>query len=54
LGLLSLFVLASALIGLTQVNRLVKKTGRQSIIVLIIAIVLFLSFLILPLKYAAF
>ena len=49
--LLSGFIFLSALIGLTQVNRIVKKTGRQSIIVFIISIVLFASFVIIPLKY---
>ncbi|TNV79501.1 hypothetical protein FGO68_gene11049 [Halteria grandinella] len=49
---MGIFIFLSALLGLKQVNRLVKKTGRQSIIVFIISFVLFTSFMILPFKYA--
>ena len=50
--LLSLFIWVSTLAGITQVNKLLKKTGRQSIIVAITAVVLLISFLVLPFKYA--
>ena len=49
---MGLLIFLSALIGLTYVNRLVKATGRQSIIVFIVSFVLFISFVILPFKYA--
>ena len=45
------FTLVAAYIGITQVNRIVKITGRQSIIVSILAVVLVISCLSLPLKY---
>eukprot|EP00347_Sterkiella_histriomuscorum_P014430 403360891 len=45
-------VLFTAIIGLSVVERVVKKSGRQSIIVFIISFVLLISFLVLPLKYA--
>jgi hypothetical protein len=46
----TLIVIASV-ISLTQVNKLITLTGRQSIIVLILALVLFISFVSLPLKF---
>ena len=48
---LGIFVCISAFIGLTQVNRIVKITGRQSIIVITLSIVLFVAFFSLPAKY---
>ncbi len=49
--LIGIFILGSAYLGLKQVNAIVKKTGRQSVIVFIMAFVLLVSFLILPAKY---
>ncbi len=51
-GFLSVFIFVSGLLGLTYVNKLVKYTGRQSVIVFILTFVLFSAFLLLPLKYA--
>ena len=48
---LGVFVLAGSLLGIKQVNRIVKLTGRQSIIVISLTVVLVLSMITLPLKY---
>jgi hypothetical protein len=45
------FIFLSSYLGLIQVARLVKKTGRQSIIIFVMAFVFIVSFLILPVKY---
>lgn len=45
------FVALGSAIGLTQVNKIVKVTGRQSVIVMVLTGVLFISFFCLPLKY---
>lgn len=48
---LGIFTFMGSYLGITQVNRLVKITGRQSIIVFTLALVLGISFIALPLKY---
>jgi hypothetical protein len=48
---LGFFVLAGSLLGITQVNRIIKLTGRQSIIVISLTVVLLLAMISLPLKY---
>ena len=48
---LGVFILIASYIGLTQVNRIIKLTGRQSIIVIALAFVLFMSFIMLPIRY---
>ena len=48
---LGVFILIASYIGLTQVNRIIKLTGRQSIIVIALAFVLFTSFIMLPIRY---
>ena len=48
---LGVFVLAGSILGITQVNRIIKLTGRQSIIVISLTVVLLLSMISLPLKY---
>ena len=45
------FIFLSSYLGLIQVARIVKKTGRQSIIIFVMAFVFIVSFLILPVKY---
>ena len=47
-----IFILVSAVLGLTSVNNIVKKNGRSSIIIFTISFVLLASFIILPVKYA--
>jgi uncharacterized membrane protein YfcA len=49
---IGVLILVSSLVGLTLVNSVVKKTGRQSVIVFILAFVIFATFLLLPFKYA--
>ena len=49
--LIGTFILLSSYLGLIQVAKLVKKTGRQSIIIFVMAFVFIVSFLILPVKY---
>ncbi|TNV71785.1 hypothetical protein FGO68_gene6593 [Halteria grandinella] len=46
-----IFTFTGSYLGLTQVNRIVKITGKQSIIVFTLALVLGISFIALPLKY---
>jgi hypothetical protein len=48
---IGVFQVLASYLGVTQVNRLVKITGRQSIIVIVLAFVLFISFISLPIKY---
>ena len=48
---IGIFILLSAILGLTQVKEIVKRTGRESIVVFAISFVLFVSFIILPVKY---
>jgi hypothetical protein len=45
------FIFLSSYLGLIQVARVVKRTGRQSIIIFVMAFVFIVSFLILPVKY---
>ena len=45
------FQIIASYIGVTQVNRIIKLTGRQSIIVISLAVVLFIAFFSLPIKY---
>jgi hypothetical protein len=45
------FIFLSSYIGLIQVARVVKRTGRQSIIIFVMAFVFIVSFIILPVKY---
>jgi uncharacterized membrane protein YfcA len=52
LAFTGVFILLSAVLGLTSVNKIVKKTGRSSIIIYIISLVLMASLIILPVKYA--
>jgi uncharacterized membrane protein YfcA len=49
--ILGIFTFTGSYLGITQVNRLVKITGRQSIIVFMTALVLAIAFVALPLKY---
>ena len=42
---------ASALVGIVVVNRLVQKSGKQSIIAIILAGVLVLALILLPINY---
>jgi uncharacterized membrane protein YfcA len=49
--LIGLFIFLSSYLGLIQVAKIVKKTGRQSIIIFVMAFVFIVSFLILPVKY---
>lgn len=48
---LGMFVLIGSFIGIHYVNKVIKITGRQSIIVIALAGVLLMSFVTLPLKY---
>jgi uncharacterized membrane protein YfcA len=48
---LGLIQLVAAYLGVTQVNRIVKLTGRQSVIVMILTFVLFIALISLPVKY---
>ena len=48
---LGLIQLLGAYLGVTQVNRIVKLTGRESVIVIILTLVLFIALLSLPVKY---
>ena len=48
---LGVFVLVGSILGIKQVNRIIKLTGRQSIIVISLTVVLLLSMISLPLKY---
>jgi uncharacterized membrane protein YfcA len=48
---LGLIQLLGAYLGVTQVNRIVKLTGRESVIVIILTFVLFIALLSLPVKY---
>ena len=49
--IVGVFILLSAALGLTSVNKIVKKTKRESIVVFAISFVLLTSFVILPVKY---
>ena len=49
--MIGIFIFLSSYLGLIQVARLIKKTGRQSIIIFVMAFVFIVSFLILPVKY---
>jgi uncharacterized membrane protein YfcA len=51
---IGMFVAVGSVTGITQVKRIVKATGRQSVIVITLAFVLFLSFAFLPLKFVSF
>lgn len=51
---LAVVVQIGSVIGITQVNRIVKMTGRPSIIVILLAAILFLSFFLLPIKYVLY
>ncbi len=48
---LALIVQIGSVIGITQVNRIVRMTGRPSIIVILLTAILALSCFLLPLKY---
>ena len=45
------FVFLGSYFGITQVNRIVKLTGRQSVIVISLTVVLIVSMIMLPMKY---
>ena len=49
--LLGVIVVIASLVGISQVNRIVAKTGRQSIIIIMLFIILSLSCFLLPFKY---
>ena len=51
---LGVFTLIGSVIGLTQVNRIVKLTGRQSVIVVALALVLITSLVMIPVRYLLF
>ena len=51
---IGVFQIGASYLGVTQVNRIIKITGRQSVIVISLAIVLFIAFISLPLKYLLF
>lgn len=46
---LCFWVVLGSIIGLIKVNKLVKETGRQSIIVIILAIMISASTIVMPL-----
>jgi uncharacterized membrane protein YfcA len=48
---LGLIQLVAAYLGVTQVNQIVKLTGRQSVIVIILTFVLLIALISLPVKY---
>jgi hypothetical protein len=49
--IVNFFVIVGSVIGLTQINRIVKLTGRQSYIVFILSLVLGLALVTIPIKY---
>ena len=50
-GLIGIFTALGAIIGVTQSNRIVKVTGRQSVIVFFLALTIAVAFVALPIKY---
>ena len=51
---LGVFQIIASYIGVTQVSRIVKLTRRESVIVISLAVVLFIAFFSLPIKYILF
>ena len=49
---IGIIILVSSIMGLTLVNQAVKRTGRQSVIVFTLGVVILIAFLLLPFKYA--
>jgi uncharacterized membrane protein YfcA len=48
---IGVFVFIGSYMGIRQVNKVIKKTGKQSVIVFALAFVLFMSLITIPLKY---
>jgi uncharacterized membrane protein YfcA len=51
---LGIFVFIGSFSGIYYVNKIIKATGRQSVIIFALAVVLFLSLITLPLKYVIY